>query len=83
MAKNKNHHLRKRGDVWYLVSMVKEKRFRKALCESVIEARRMRDQFLREIDQYGEIQKNEYINENNLLFGGLSQKWVKIKSKII
>ncbi len=35
MAKNKDHHLEKRGDVWYFVAMVGGKRIKKALSTSV------------------------------------------------
>ena len=83
MAKNKNHHLRKIKDIWYFESMVKGKRIKKALSESVTEARSLRDQYLKEIQLYGDIQRNEDPSEDGPLFGELAQKWAKIKSKQI
>lgn len=80
MAKNKNHHLRKIQDIWYFESMVKGKRTKKALSESVTEARSLRDQYLKEILIYGDIQRNEDPSEDGPLFGELAQKWAKIKS---
>ena len=41
MAKNKNHHLEKLGNIWYLVKMVNGKRIKKALSPSITEARRL------------------------------------------
>jgi len=81
MAKNKNHHLRKIKDIWYFESMVKGKRTKKALSESVTEARSLRDQYLKEILIYGDIQRNEDPSEDGPLFGELAQKWAKITSK--
>jgi len=83
MVKNKNHHLRKIKDIWYFESMVKGKRTKKALSESVTEARSLRDQYLKEIQLYGDIQRNEDPSEDGPLFGELAQKWAKIKSKQI
>jgi len=57
MAKNKNHHLYKRGDTWYFRKKVKGTLIKKALSTSVTEAKRLRDELLKEIMIYGEIQK--------------------------
>ena len=82
MAKNKNHHLYKRGDVWYFQKKVHGKWIKKALCEKVTEARNLRDEYLKDILVYGDIQRNENKDpgEDGLLFGELAQKWSKIKS---
>jgi len=60
MAKKnkKDHHLKKREDVWYFVAMVNGKRITKALSASITEARRIRDKYLKEISVYGDIQRS-------------------------
>lgn len=80
MAKNKNHHLEKRGDVWHLITMVRGKRIKKALSGSITDARRLRDKYLKEISILGDIQKNEPIKESKL-FGEVAQQWAKIMSQ--
>ncbi len=77
MAKNKNHHLEKRGDVWHLITMVRGKRIKKALSMSITEARRLRDKYLNEINVYGDIQGNKPVKENKL-FGEVVEQWAKI-----
>ena len=59
MARKKNHHLRKINNVWYLEKMVNNKRIKKALSESVTEARRLRDEYLRDISINGDILRDE------------------------
>jgi len=83
MAKDKNHHLYKRGKVWYFECMVKGKRTNKALSESVTEARSLRDQYLLEIKVYGDIQGPLPAEDSGPLFGELAQEWVNIKAKEI
>lgn len=78
--KSKNHHLAQRGDTWYFVAMANGKRIRRALSSSVTEARRTRDQYLKEIDLYGTIQSSESVNDTDddnteILFGEVAQKW--------
>ena len=82
MARDKNHHLRKIGNIWYFEKMVSGKRIKKALAESVTEARRMRDQYVREIDIYGDIQRPEPEKEK-VLFGEVAVEWIQIKKKEI
>jgi len=79
MAKKnkKDHHLKKREDVWYFVAMVNGKRIKKALSRSITEARRLRDDYINEINLYGVIQKDEPVKETKL-FGEVAQQWVKI-----
>lgn len=87
MAKKKNHHLEQRGNTWYLIAMIDGKRVRKALSNSVTEARRLRDQYLKEIDIYGEIKSLKPVSisdtEGELLFGEVSEKWVAVVTKKI
>lgn len=80
MAKNKNHHLMKRGNVWYFQKMINRKWRKKALSESVTEARKERDRLLREILIYGDIRKNESPPASKR-FGEVAQQWAKIKAK--
>ena len=79
MAKKnkKDHHLKKREDVWYFVTMVNGKRIKKALSASITEARRIRDKYLKEISVYGEIRRSEPVKETKF-FGAVAQQWVKI-----
>ncbi|MBW2076243.1 MAG: site-specific integrase [Deltaproteobacteria bacterium] len=83
MAKNKNHHLFKRKDTWYFRKKVSGELIKKALGESVTEARKLRDQYLKEILIYGDIQQPEPVNDSGPLFGELAKEWIKIKEKEI
>ena len=81
--KNKNkkdHHLKKRGDVWYFEAMVRGKRIKKALSMSITEARRLRDDYINEINLYGSIKKDEPVKESKL-FGEVAQQWAEIMSQ--
>jgi integrase len=80
MAKNKNHHLEKRGKVWYLVAMVNGKRIKKALAQSITDARRLRDEYLNEIRLNGDIPRPQP-EADNLLFGDVVWDWAKKKVK--
>ena len=80
MAKNKNHHLRKRRDIWYFEAMVKGKRIKRALSASVTEARDRRDALLRDIAIHGDIDREE-IPIAIKVFGEVAQQWVKIMRK--
>jgi hypothetical protein len=81
MARNKNHHLKKIGNSWYFEKMVNGKRLKRALSDSVTEARKLRDDYLRDIHLYGCIQGNTDSNEDAPLFGELAQRWAKITEK--
>lgn len=83
MARNKNHHLRKIGSVWYFEKMVNGKRIKKALCNSVTEARRLRNNYLIDIQVHGKIQKNDVEENGTLLFGEFAKTWASIKKKEI
>ncbi|MCD4811243.1 tyrosine-type recombinase/integrase [bacterium] len=82
MAKKnkKDHHLKKRRDVWYFEAMVRGKRIKKALSGSITDARILRDKYLKEISLLGDIQRNEPVKESKL-FGEVAQQWAKIMSQ--
>jgi hypothetical protein len=82
MAKKnkKDHHLKKRGDVWYFEAMVRGKRIKKALSMSITEARRLRDDYINEISLNGFIKKEEPVKETKL-FGEVAQQWAEIMSQ--
>jgi integrase len=83
MGKNRNHHLRKLGNIWYFEKMVRGKRIKKGLSTSLTDATRIRDQYLKEILVYGNIQRNDVNGDEGLLFGEFAQTWSKIKEKEI
>jgi len=79
MARNKNHHLFKRGDTWYFRMQKNGRWIKKSLSTSVTEAKRLRDEYLKEIAVYGDIQKPQ-VDDGGPLFGEVAEKWAKIKS---
>jgi len=81
MARKKNHHLRKIGDIWYFEKMVKGKRIKKGLSTSLADAIKIRDQYLKEILVYGDIQRNDVNGDGGLRFGEFAQTWSNIKEK--
>jgi len=81
MARNKNHHLFKRGDTWYFRVRKNGTLIRRSLSSSITEARRLRDEYLEEIRIYGEIQRPQIENDRGPLFGEVAKRWAKIKSK--
>lgn len=80
MAKNKNHHLVKRGNVWYFRIRKGKRVIRKTLSTSITEARRLRDELLREINLHGDIIKPRVADDEGPLFGEMAEKWAKIKT---
>lgn len=82
-VKDKNHHLIQRGDTWYLVTKANGKRIRKALSQSITEARRKRNEHLEEIRLYGDIQRPKQQASSDMLFGEVAQEWIQIISKEI
>ncbi|HYA13541.1 MAG TPA: site-specific integrase [Syntrophales bacterium] len=83
MAKTKDHHLVKRNNVWHFRKVVKGRLIKKALSQSITEARSKRDDLLREIETYGDIRDKKPVNERNPLFGEVAQEWIKIISQEI
>lgn len=82
MVKNKNHHLIKRGDTWYLVIRKNGKLARRALSQSLTEARLQRDEYLKEPTIHGDIQKpSAEVEAKKSLFGEIAQRWAKITEK--
>lgn len=82
-VKDKNHHLIRRGETWYLVTKVDGKRIRQALSQSVTEARQKRDEKLKEILLHGDIQRPKESGDQMQLFGEIAKEWVQIISKEI
>ena len=82
MAK-KHHHLEQRGKVWYFVGMVKRRRYLVALSEDELTALNLRDDYLKEIRNYGEIislkpiepEQHEEQPQEVLLFGKVAVEW--------
>ena len=80
MAKNKDHHLVKRENIWYFRKQVKGKTIKEALCQSINEAREKRDQKLREIQLYGKPLTTEPAEKSEKLFGEIALEWVNLVS---
>lgn len=83
MVKDKNHHMILRENTWYFVSKVNGRRIRKALSQSVTEARRIRDEYIREIKLNGDIRNIQQTDDAGPLFGEVVEKWVKVMIKKI
>ena len=90
MAKNKYHHMVKRGKVWYFVGMVKGTRYHEPLFEDENASMDRRDDYLKEIRNHGEIvslkqldPEPEEVPEKKLLFGEVAVIWAdQIKGRI-
>ena len=82
MARKNERNLQKIRNVWYFVKMVNGKRIKRAISTSKLEAQRIRDQWLKEILLYGEIQEPE-IELEPMLFGEVAKLWVTTKEKRI
>jgi integrase len=84
MAKNLNHHLYQKptSGVWYFQKKVRGlKKFYKLSLEtkSVVDARRKRDELLKQIQIHGRIPKEEPIAvSDSMLFGEVAQRWSEI-----
>jgi integrase len=76
----KDHHLEKRGDVYYFLAMVNGRRIKKSLSKSILEARRLRDDYVREINLHGDIKRREPVKETKL-FGEVAQQWAKLTAE--
>ena len=83
MAKTKDHNLVKRNNVWHFRKVVNGKLIKRALSQSITEARNKRDELLREIELHGNIQEKKPVDDKDPLFGELAQVWVKIISQEI
>jgi integrase len=83
MVKGKNHHMSLRGNTWYFETKVRGRRTRRALSQSVTEARRIRDEYLKDIKLHGDIQTVKQTDESGPLFGEVVEKWVKVTIKKI
>jgi len=83
MARNNNHHMVLRNNTWYFETMLNGCRIRKALSQSVTEARKVRDEYLRDIKLHGNIQTVRDMDGSGPLFGEMAMEWVNIISKEI
>jgi integrase len=83
MAKDRNRNLVKRGDVWYFRLRKGKQVIRESLSRSVTEARRLRDDLLKDMALYGDVRKQKIDDDQNPLFGELAEKWYRIRSKQI
>ncbi len=78
MAKDKNRNLVKRRDVWYFRMRKGKQVIRKTLSASITEARRLRDDLLKEM-AVDDIRKVD----DDPLFGELAEQWYRIRSRQI
>ncbi len=83
MAQDKNHHLIKRGETWYFRKMVDGRLMKKALSTSLTEARRQRDQMLKEVAVFGGVQAPVPADDGGPVFGEVAQEWIEIKRREI
>lgn len=84
MAKNKNHNLEKRGDIWYFFARKNGKRYHEKLSTNLREAKKMRDVLLNELKQYGYLVQGRSTctvdaPADGMLFGEVSKMWVDIQ----
>ncbi len=84
MAKNLNHHLYQKptSGVWYFQKKARglSKSYKLSLeTKSVVEAKRKRDELLKQIQAHGRIPKEEPIAvSENMPFGEVAQRWSEI-----
>ncbi len=84
MAKNLNHHLyqKPKSGVWYFQKKARglSKSYKLSLeTKSVVEARRKRDELLKQIQTHGRIPKEEPIAvSESMPFGEVAQRWSEI-----
>ncbi len=89
MAKKRDkdlRYLKRRGKngMFYFQGMLKSKRYNVALSTDEAEAIRLRDQYLYEINKFGDIQREEPKTaqpEDGMLFGEVAQQWVIIAQR--
>ncbi len=85
MAK-KNHHLEKRKATWYFVAMINGRRYREPLSTNLREAKKIRDEHLYDLKNYGYLKreshelKEQRVN-NGMLFGEVAILWVERQEK--
>lgn len=80
-VKNLNHHLVLRGVTWHFVTTVNGKKIKKALSQSIAEARCLRDELLREVVVHGDIPTRRPQDGPGPLFGELALEWFEIIKK--
>lgn len=83
MEKDKNHNLVKRNGIWYFRLCKGKKVIRKTLSTSVIVARELRDNLLKEYEATETVNPVTVQNDNPILFGEVAESWAKIAKKKI
>jgi integrase len=78
MSKDKNQYMVLRGKVWYFRIRKGKQVIRKTLSTSVIEARTMRDDLLKQMSLHQDIRTPQAIQEATPLFSELVETWQKI-----
>lgn len=89
MAK-KHHHMEQRGKVWYFVGMIQGRRYHEKLSEDENASLDKRDEYLKEIRNYGEIVSlkslepaQDEVHDQEVLFGTMAVMWAEqIKGRI-
>jgi integrase len=80
-VKNLNHHLVLRGVTWHFVTKINGNKVKRALSQSLTEARRLRDDLLREVVVHGDIPTRRPQDGPGPLFGELAKEWFEIIKK--
>ena len=80
-VKNLNHHLVLRGVTWHFVTKINGNKVKRALSQSLTEARRLREELLREVVVHGDIPTRRPQDGPGPLFGELAQEWFEIIKK--
>ena len=83
MVTDKNHRMHLRGNTWYFVTKIRGRRTRRALSQSITKAIRIRDEYVRDIKLYGDIQTDKKTDGPDPLFGEMAKERVSIISKDI
>ena len=84
--RKKNSHMILRGKIWYFVKMHKGKRYHLPLSSDLKTAERLRDDYLYELRNFGEIvslasdNKSDF-QDGTTLLGEVAAKWSKVKEK--
>ncbi len=76
MAKNQDHHLFKRGGIYYFQAAIGGRTYKKSLGRDISQARLLRDQLLSKI-RWGHLD----IRNDRLLFGEVAKRWILVQEK--
>jgi len=78
-----HHNLVKRGNIWYFRFRRGKQVIRKALSTSLLEARSLRDDLLKEISRRPENNIHTSPDDRHPLFKELADKWYRVRSQHI